>query len=240
MLDVVGVDSKRSTYDAIEGIRMHGRDDGLRKTESRDAIYMVKEKDDNFKLSACKEIWFICERRPKNCDRKPVVKHPVELQHPSDLSKLEDDLKRLEKPGLMIQCVTEEPDEYIVSDTEEFLFENCLKDVKEDKACIPLKKFSPVVVVFESVPKEVKTRVHEKRCPMIKENKDYYFIPKRRQTIENSIAYCNHRVLVNHKRRKKEDVPLKTCHIDHLGPHRITEIDEGVMEQTVRFEQDLQ
>ncbi|GFX76091.1 hypothetical protein TNCV_2300061 [Trichonephila clavipes] len=106
----------------------------------------------------------------------------------------------------MIQCVTEEePDEYIVSDTEEFLFENCLKDVKEDKACIPLKKTDPVVVVPESVHKEVKRRAHEKRCPRMKENKDYYFIPKRRQKIKNSLAYCDHRVLVNHKRRKKED-----------------------------------
>ncbi|GFV77713.1 DUF4371 domain-containing protein [Trichonephila clavipes] len=161
----------------------------------------------------------------------PVVKVPVELQQPSDLPKLEDDLKRLEKPGPMIQCVTEEPDEYIVSDTEEFLFENCLKDVKEDKACIPLKKTDPVVVVPESVSKEV----NEKRRPRIKENKDYYFFPKCRQKIENSVTYCDHGVLVNPKRRKK-DVPLKTCHIDHLGPHRITEIEEGIMEQTCRLE----
>ncbi|GFU58009.1 hypothetical protein TNCV_332121 [Trichonephila clavipes] len=33
---------------------------------------------------------------------------------------------------------------------------------------------------------------------------------------------------------------LKTCHIDHLGPHRINQIEKGIMEQTVRFEQDLQ
>ncbi|GFT91446.1 hypothetical protein TNCV_4286011 [Trichonephila clavipes] len=62
----------------------------------------------------------------------------------------------------MIQRVTEEPDEYIVSDTEVFVFENCLKDVKEDKACISLKKTDPVVVVPENVPKEVKRRAHEK------------------------------------------------------------------------------
>ncbi|GFW29467.1 elongation factor 2 [Trichonephila clavipes] len=164
----------------------------------------------------------------------PVVKVSVELQHPSDLPELEDDLKRLEKSDPTIQCVTEELDEYIVSDTEDFLFENCLKDVKEDKACISLKKTDPVVVVPEGVPKEVKRRAHEKRRPRIKENKDYYFISKRRQKIENSVAYWDHRVLMNHKRRKKEGVPLKTCHIDHLGPHRITEIEEGVMEQTVR------
>ncbi|GFU15296.1 elongation factor 2 [Trichonephila clavipes] len=170
----------------------------------------------------------------------PVVKVFVELEHPSDLPKLEDDLKRLEKSGLMIQCVTERPDEYIVSDTEEFLFENCLKDVKEDIACIPLKKTEPVVVAPESVPKEAKRCAHKKKRPRIKENKDYYFIPKHRQKIKNSVAYCDHRVLVNHKRRKEEDMSLKTCHIDHLGPHRITVIEEGVMEQTVRFDQDLQ
>ncbi|GFT49773.1 transposable element Tcb1 transposase [Trichonephila clavipes] len=33
----------------------------------------------------------------------------LELQHPSDLPKLEDGLKRLEKPDPMIQCITEEP-----------------------------------------------------------------------------------------------------------------------------------
>ncbi|GFT90611.1 elongation factor 2 [Trichonephila clavipes] len=139
----------------------------------------------------------------RNVTVSPVVKVHVELQHSSDLPKLEDDLKRLEKPDPIIQCVTEEPDEYIVSDTEEFDFENCLKDVKEDKTCIPLKKTDPVVVAPESVPKEVKRRAHKKRCPRIKENKDYYFIPKRRQKIENSVAYCDHRVLCH-----LEDQPI--------------------------------
>ncbi|GFW32642.1 uncharacterized protein TNCV_3678901 [Trichonephila clavipes] len=44
----------------------------------------------------------------------PVVKVSVEFQHPSDLTKLEGDLKRLEKPDPMIQRVTEESNEYIV------------------------------------------------------------------------------------------------------------------------------
>ncbi|GFT37147.1 hypothetical protein TNCV_1126231 [Trichonephila clavipes] len=39
-LDVAGADAIRTKYDAIEGRRMHGRDDGLRKTESKDAIRM--------------------------------------------------------------------------------------------------------------------------------------------------------------------------------------------------------
>ncbi|GFU15424.1 transposon Tf2-6 polyprotein [Trichonephila clavipes] len=65
-------------------------------------------------------------------DQRTVTVSPVELQHPSDLSKLENDLKRFEKPDPMIQCITGKPD--IVDDTEELHLENCLKDVKEDKA----------------------------------------------------------------------------------------------------------
>ncbi|GFT78679.1 hypothetical protein TNCV_1287781 [Trichonephila clavipes] len=166
----------------------------------------LKEQDNNSKFKACKERWFTCERRPKNCDQKP---------------------------NPMIQCVTEEPDEYIISDTEEFIFENSLKAVKRDKISIPLKKTDPVVVFPESVPKEVKRR------PRIKENKDYYFIPKRRQKIENLVTYCDHRVLVNHKRRKKEYVLIKHAILITLDRTGLTEI-EGAMEQTVRFEQDLQ
>ncbi|GFU49316.1 structural maintenance of chromosomes protein 2-2 [Trichonephila clavipes] len=79
---------------------------------------------------------------------------PVELQHSSDLPKLENDLKRLEKSDPMIQYITENTD--IVDDSEEPHVENWLNDVKEDKTCIPLKKTNPVVVVPESVPKESK------------------------------------------------------------------------------------
>ncbi|GFY72616.1 transposon Ty3-G Gag-Pol polyprotein [Trichonephila inaurata madagascariensis] len=134
----------------------------------------------------------------------PVVRVPVELQHPSDLPKLEDGLKRLKKPDPMIQ-----------------------------------RKTDPVVAVPESMPKEVKRCAHDKRRPRIKENKDYDFIPKLRQNIENAIANCNHRILLNHKKRKKEgffnplqkdDAPLKTYRTDHLGPHRITNFKEGIME----------
>ncbi|GFS31528.1 hypothetical protein TNIN_462461 [Trichonephila inaurata madagascariensis] len=75
-----------------------------------------------------------------------------------------------------------------------------------------------------------------KRCK-IKKTKNTF--PKRRQK-RKSVSNRDHRVLVNHERRKKEDVPLKTCHTDRLGPHRIAEIEEGVMEQTVQFQQDLQ
>ncbi|GFR10790.1 hypothetical protein TNCT_435641 [Trichonephila clavata] len=98
------------------------------------------------------------------------------------------------------------------------------------------------------MPKEIKRSIHEKRSSRIKETKDYYFLPRLRKKKENSIANCDHRVLVNHKRRKKEgflhplqieDVPLKAYLSDHLGPQRVTKFKEGVMEQTDRLVQDL-
>ncbi|GFV22344.1 elongation factor 2 [Trichonephila clavipes] len=150
---------RKSVYDKINQVQLFPLNTTLRGFSKKDGLHV---KDDQETETA-----------------SPVVKVPVELQHPSELPKLEDDLKRLEKPDPIIQCVTEEPDEYIVSDTEEFLLKNCLKDVKEDKACILLKKTELVAVVPESVPKEVKRHTHEKRRPRIKENKDYYFIPKR-------------------------------------------------------------
>ncbi|GFW83205.1 eukaryotic translation elongation factor 2a, tandem duplicate 1 [Trichonephila clavipes] len=106
----------------------------------------------------------------------PVVTVPVELHHPYDLPKFEDGLKHLEKSDPMIQCITENPDEYIVEDTEKLL-ENCLKDVKEDKACISLKKTDPVAVVPESVAKDVKRRAHENRRPRIKKTKTITSFP---------------------------------------------------------------
>ncbi|GFY76102.1 uncharacterized protein TNIN_368151 [Trichonephila inaurata madagascariensis] len=85
--------------------------------------------------------------------------------------------------------------------------------VKDDQRIVT--KTDPVVVLPESMPKKIKRRAHEKRRPGIKENKDYYFILKLKQKIENSIAGCDHRVLVNHKRRKKAfsiHYRKKTCH----------------------------
>ncbi|GFS65664.1 translation elongation factor 2 [Trichonephila clavipes] len=159
-----------------------------------------------------------------------VVRVPVELQHQFPLPKLENGLKRIEKPAPMIQCTTEEPVECFVAGTEELHLEICLNDLKGDNGCIPLKKTDQVVVVPKSMPKEVKRGTNEKRRPRIKENKDYYFIPKLRHKIENSICNCDHRVLVNHKQRMKVDKPLKTYHSDQLGQHKITNFEEGVME----------
>ncbi|GFQ90585.1 retrovirus-related Pol polyprotein from transposon 297 [Trichonephila clavata] len=139
----------------------------------------------------------------------PVVRVHVELQNPSDLPKLEDDLKRLAKPDPLTQYVIEEPGEHIAAGTEE------------------LKNTDPLLVVPETMPKEIKRSIREKRSSRIKENKEYHFIPRLKQKVENSIANCDHRVLVNHKRRKKKDAQLKTCYSDHLGPHMITKFKEG-------------
>ncbi|GFS42329.1 translation elongation factor 2 [Trichonephila inaurata madagascariensis] len=139
-----------------------------------------------------------------------VVRVPVELQHPFDLTKFEDGLKRLEKPDPMIQCITEDPGEYIVAGTEDLHLEICLNDLEENRACIPLKKTDPVVVVPVSMPKEIKTSTHKKRRPKIIENKDYYFIHKLKEKIENSVANCDHRIFfqsITKRRRAIENLP---------------------------------
>ncbi|GFY46007.1 elongation factor 2 [Trichonephila inaurata madagascariensis] len=245
-VEICVVDDDAMFYDVIIGLNalMHG------ETINKENGFTIKNKPKCNENSKNKSITpnFVPVKKDslhvKDDQRtvtvSPVVKVAVELQNPSDLPKLEDGLKHLEKFDPMIQCIIEKHDAYIVSDSEELDLENCLKDVKEDKAYIPLKKTNPLAVVPENMPKEVKRRAHEKRRPRIKERKDYYFIYERKQKIENSIANCDHRVLANHKRRKKEDVPLKIYHTDHLGPHRLTNFEERVMEQTVRFEQDLQ
>ncbi|GFQ80404.1 uncharacterized protein TNCT_568481 [Trichonephila clavata] len=108
-------------------------------------------------------------------------------------------------------------------------FEDGLKRLAKPAPMIECTTEEPVVVP-ESMPKEIKRSVPEKKHSRIKENKDYYFISSLRQKKENSIANYDNRVLVNHKRRKKENVPLITYHYDHLGPHRTTNFKEGIME----------
>ncbi|GFR05656.1 retrovirus-related Pol polyprotein from transposon 412 [Trichonephila clavata] len=109
-----------------------------------------------------------------------IVRVPVKLQHPSDLPKLEDGLKRLAKPDPLIQYVIEEPGEHIVAGTEE------------------LKNTDQLLFIPESMRKEIKRSIREKRSSRIKEKKDYPFIPRLKQKIENSIANSDHCVLVNH------------------------------------------
>lgn len=88
-----------------------------------------------------------------------------------------------------------------------------------------------LIVIPESMQTEIIRDAHEKGHVGIKYTekniKDYYFIPKLRQKVEKIIANCVHCLLVNHKKGKKEgllhplhkeDIPLKTYHIDHIGP----------------------
>ncbi|GFT86548.1 translation elongation factor 2 [Nephila pilipes] len=84
----------------------------------------------------------------------PVVRVAVEPQHPSDLPKLVEGLKRLAKSDPMVQCIIEESGEHIVAGAGELHLEICLKDLEEDHACIPLKKTDPVVSYRESCQEE--------------------------------------------------------------------------------------
>ncbi|GFR30260.1 hypothetical protein TNCT_216331 [Trichonephila clavata] len=82
-------------------------------------ICQVRCQDDNSKLW-CLERKMVCVKRTKKTVTvSPVVRVPVEIQHPSDLSELEDGLKRLAKPDPLTQYVIEEPGAYIVAGTEE-------------------------------------------------------------------------------------------------------------------------
>ncbi|KAF8763399.1 Elongation factor 2 like protein [Argiope bruennichi] len=107
----------------------------------------------------------------------PVVRVAVEPQHPSDLPKLVEGLKRLAKSDPMVQCIIEESGEHIVAGAGELHLEICLKDLEEDHACIPLKKTDPVVSYRESVQEESSimclskspnkhNRLYMKACPM--------------------------------------------------------------------------
>ena len=96
-------------------------------------------------------------------------------------------------------------------------------------------KGKELIVVPDSMQTEIIRNAHEKGHSGIKYTEkylqDYFFIPKLRQKVENIISNCVHCILVNHKRGKKdgllhplykEDTPLHTYHIDHLGPLQST------------------
>jgi len=92
-----------------------------------------------------------------------------------------------------------------------------------------------LLVVPEDMQMSVIKKAHEKGHFAVKIteenlNKEFY-IPKLKQKIEKCIANCIPCILVNRKRGKKEgelhsipkdDLPLETYHIDHLGPLQST------------------
>ncbi|GBL92709.1 Pro-Pol polyprotein [Araneus ventricosus] len=88
-----------------------------------------------------------------------------------------------------------------------------------------------LVVVPDSMQTEIIRNAHERGHTEVKYTEkhlqDYYYIPKLRQKVEKIISNCVHCILINQKRGKKgcllhplqkEDTPLHTYQIDHLGP----------------------
>ncbi|GFY59324.1 hypothetical protein TNIN_314051 [Trichonephila inaurata madagascariensis] len=109
-------------------------------------IYQSKDKEITPNFVPVKKDGLHVKDHQRTVTVSPIVKIPVELQHPYDLPQLEDCLKRIEKPDPMIQCVTEESDEYTFADTDDLPLEICLKVLKEENTDILLKKSDQVVV----------------------------------------------------------------------------------------------
>ena len=81
----------------------------------------------------------------------PVVRVAVESVKPTDLPKLVEGLKRLEKSDPMVKCYHELSGENVIAGAGELHLEICLKDLEEEYACIPIKKSDPVVSYRETV-----------------------------------------------------------------------------------------
>lgn len=82
----------------------------------------------------------------------PVVRVAVEVKNPPDLPKLVEGLKLLPKSGPMVQYIIEESGvgAHHCYHSELHL-EIRLKDLKENHACLPVKKSDPVVSYRETV-----------------------------------------------------------------------------------------
>ncbi|EPY79254.1 hypothetical protein CB1_000941002 [Camelus ferus] len=64
----------------------------------------------------------------------------LEAKYLADLLKLVEGLKQLAKSDPMVQCIIEESREHIIPGVGEVHPEILLKGLKEDHACIPIKK----------------------------------------------------------------------------------------------------
>ncbi|GFU31464.1 hypothetical protein TNCV_3538901 [Trichonephila clavipes] len=78
----------------------------------------LKDQDDNPNFVFVKKDGLHVKNEQITVTVCPVVRVPVELQHPYDLPELEDGLEHLVKSDPINQCITEKPEEYIVNDTE--------------------------------------------------------------------------------------------------------------------------
>ena len=90
----------------------------------------------------------------------PVVRVAVEAKNPSDLPKLVEGLKRLQKSDPLVVCSIEESGEHIVAGAGELHLEICLKDLQDDfMNGAPLRISEPVVSFRETI-----TAVSSKQC----------------------------------------------------------------------------
>ena len=81
----------------------------------------------------------------------PVVRVAVDVKNPNDLPKLVEGLKRLSKSDPCVQCYTAKTGEHIVAGASEVHLEICLKDLEENRACVPLVRSDPVVQYCETI-----------------------------------------------------------------------------------------
>lgn len=81
----------------------------------------------------------------------PVVRVAVEPRHPVDLPKLIEGMSKLSKSDPLVKCSTEETGEHIISCAGELHLEICLKDLKDDFACIDIIYSDPIVEFRETV-----------------------------------------------------------------------------------------
>ncbi|KAA0192089.1 Elongation factor 2 [Fasciolopsis buskii] len=81
----------------------------------------------------------------------PFVHVASKCQNSANLPNVVEELKRLTKGNPMVPITKEETGEHIVAGSGELHLQICLKHLKEDHACSPLKKTDPVVSHGETV-----------------------------------------------------------------------------------------
>lgn len=81
----------------------------------------------------------------------PVVRVAVEPRHPVDLPKLIEGMAKLSKSDPLVKCSTEDTGEHIISCAGELHLEICLKDLRDDFACIDIVYSDPIVEFRETV-----------------------------------------------------------------------------------------
>jgi len=82
----------------------------------------------------------------------PVVRVTVDVTNASDLPKLMEGLKRLQKSDPLVQCFTAPTGEHIVAGAGELHLEICIKDLRDDfMKGAPIKIGTPIVNFCETV-----------------------------------------------------------------------------------------